>query len=282
MSETPSLTGKVAFVTGAGRPRGIGRAAAIELARAGADVVVTDLARPGPRVAGIPTVAEDDAGLQDAVAEIESMGRRPMAFPLDVTAEDEVIEVIDVVQAEFGGIDILFNNAGTPLGVRPFLDLDDAAWEHSWQVHVMGMVYTCRAAIPVMQRRGGGVIINNSSASGLRALPGYAAYTATKHAVVGLTKTLALEFGADGIRAVSICPGEVDTDMTDIGMVLAAEHFGVDPDQQESLAPIATIALRRRGQASEIGKVVAWLASDGASYVSGNSMLIDGALMEGI
>ncbi len=280
MSE--SLTGKVAVVTGAGRPRGIGRAAAIELARAGADVVVTDLARPGPRVAGIPTVAEDEEGLQDAVTEIESMGRRGKAFPLDVTAEADVVEVIDRVQAEFGGVDILFNNAGTPVGVKPFLELDNEAWDLSWKVHVMGMVYTSRAVIPLMRERGGGVIINNSSASGLRALPGYAAYTATKHAVIGLTKTLALDFGVDGIRAVSICPGDIDTDMTDLGMALAVEHFGVDPDQQESLAPIDTIALRRRGQASEIGKVVAWLASDGASYVSGNSMLIDGALMEGI
>jgi 3-oxoacyl-[acyl-carrier protein] reductase len=275
------LEGKVAFVTGAGRPRGIGRAAAVELAKAGADVVVTDLARPGPKIGGVPTVAEDDTGLRDAVAEITSLGRRSIAIPLDVTSEEEVTAAVEATVAQFGGIDILFNNAGTAAGVKPFMELSTSDWQISWDVHVMGMVYTCRTVVPVMQQRGGGVIVNNSSASGLRALPGYGAYTATKHAVIGLTKTLALEFGADGIRAVSICPGDIDTDMTDIGMALAVEYGGVDPAEQESLAPIDTIGLRRRGQAAEVGRVVAWLASDGASYVSGNSMLIDGALMEG-
>ena len=281
MTAAHSLDGKVALVTGAGRPRGIGRAAAIELARAGADVIVTDLARPGPRIAGIPAVAEDDTGLHEAAAEIVSLGRRSLALPLDVTNEADVVAAVDAAGAQFGSIDILFNNAGTAVGVKPFMELSTHDWETSWQVHVMAMVYTCRAVVPIMQQRGGGVIINNSSASGLRALPGYGAYTATKHAVIGLTKTLALEFGAAGIRAVSICPGDIDTDMTDIGMALAVEYGGVDPAEQASLAPIDTIGLRRRGQPEEVGRVVAWLASDGASYISGNSMLIDGALMEG-
>lgn len=281
MTAAHSLDGKVAFVTGAGRRRGIGRAAAVELARAGADVIVTDLARPGPRIAGIPTVAEDDTGLQEAAAEIVALGRRSLALPLDVTNEADVIAAVDTAVARFGGIDILFNNAGTAVGVKPFMELSRSDWETSWQVHVMAMVYTCRAVVPIMQRRGGGVIINNSSASGLRALPGYGAYTATKHAVIGLTKTLALEFGAAGIRAVSVCPGDIDTDMTDIGMALAVEYGGVDPAEQTSLAPLDTIGLRRRGRPEEVGRVVAWLASDGASYISGDSMLIDGALMEG-
>lgn len=276
------LAGKVGFVTGAGRSRGIGRAAAVELARAGADVVVTDIARPGPRVAGYPTVAEDDRGLQAAVGEIEALGRNALALSLDVTSEAEVSAAIDQTVAAMGGIDVLFNNAGTPVGVKPFLEQTDDDWNLSWEVHVMGMVYTSRAVIPIMKERGGGVIINNSSASGLRVLPGYAAYTATKHAVIGLTKTLALEFGVDGIRAVSICPGDIDTNMTDVGMALSVEHFGVDLQDQESLAPLETIGLRRRGTPEEIGRVVAWLASDAASYVTGNAMLIDGALMEGI
>jgi NAD(P)-dependent dehydrogenase (short-subunit alcohol dehydrogenase family) len=245
-------------------------------------VIVTDIARPGPRIAGLPTVAEDEAGLIEAVEEIRELGRRATWLSLDVTDATEVLDVVDSVASEFDGIDILFNNAGTPVGVKPFLDLSNDDWRTSWDVHVMGMVYTCRAAIPLMRQRGGGVIINNSSASGLQALPGYAAYTATKHAVIGLTKTIALEFGVDNIRAVSICPGDIDTDMTDIGMALAVEYFGADPDHQESLAPIDAIALRRRGEAEDVGKVVAWLASDAASYVNGNSMLIDGALMEGL
>ena len=276
------LTGKVALITGAGRPRGIGRASAIEFARAGADVVVTDIARPGPRIEGLATVAEDDKGLHDAVAEIESLGRRGLAIALDVTDEAEVNAAVGEALAAFGRIDVLFNNAGTPVGVKPFLDLSSDDWMHSWAVHVMGCVHMCRVVIPTMQATGGGVIINNSSASGLRALPDYGAYTATKHALIGLTKTLALEFGPDGIRAVAICPGDIATDTADLGMEILAAQSGVEVAELESLAPLDTIALRRRGEAVEVGRLVAWLASSGASYVSGNAMLIDGALMEGL
>lgn len=270
------------MVTGAGRPRGIGRAAAIALARAGADVVVTDLAAPGPKIAGMSTVAEDTSGLEDAVAEIESLGRKGVSIACDVTDEQSVQATVDTAIAEFGTIDVLFNNAGTPTGVKPFLQLSNDDWETSWGVNVMGIVYMCRAVIPVMQRNGGGSIINNSSASGLRALPDYSAYTATKHAVIGLSKTLALEFGSDGIRVNAICPGDIDTDMTDVGMALAVEYMGVDPDTQESLAPLDTISLRRRGSPGEVGRVVAWLASEDASYVTGASLAIDGGLMEGM
>ena len=277
-----SLEGKVAYVTGAGRPRGIGRAAAIELARAGADVVVSDLARPGPRIGGLPTVAEDDVGLHEAVAEIEAFGQRGRAVALDVTDEDEVRSAVAMATEHFGGIDVLFNNAGTPVGVKPFMDLSTDDWMRSWGVHVMGCVFMCRAVIPVMRARGGGAIINNSSASGLRALPDYAGYTATKHALIGLTKTLALEFGPDGIRAVAICPGDIATDMADLGIVLASQEAGIDASERESLAPLDTIGLRRRGQPEEVGRLVAWLASDDASYLTGNAMLVDGALMEGL
>ncbi|MFW2339510.1 MAG: SDR family NAD(P)-dependent oxidoreductase [Acidimicrobiia bacterium] len=278
----PDLTGKVAIVTGAGRPRGIGRAAAIALARAGANVVVTDLAAPGPKVAGLATVAEDASGLQDAVVEIESLGRKGFPISCDITDEQSVHELVDAAVAEFGRIDVLFNNAGTPVGVKPFLQLSNDDWATSWEVNVMGIVFMCRAVIPVMQRNGGGSIINNSSASGLRALPDYSAYTATKHAVIGLSKTLALEYGRDGIRVNAICPGDIDTDMTDVGMALAVEFMGVDPKAQESLAPLDAIALGRRGTADEIGRVVTWLASDEASYVTGSAQLIDGGLLEGM
>lgn len=278
----PDLAGKVAMVTGAGRSRGIGRAAAVALARAGADVVVTDLAAPGPRIAGLATVAEDTSGLQAAADEIESLGRKSLPIACDITDEQSVRDTVEAAVAEFGTIDALFNNAGTPVGVKPFLELSNDDWKTSWDVNVMGIVYMCRAVVPVMQRNGGGSIINNSSASGVRALPDFSAYTATKHAVVGLTKTLALEFGRDGIRVNAICPGDIDTDMTDVGMALAVEYMGVDPKQQESLAPLDSIALGRRGTAEEVGRVVTWLASEEASYVTGSAQLIDGGLLEGM
>jgi len=276
-----SLVGKVALVTGAGRPRGIGFATALALARAGADVVVTDLARPGEKVAGISAVAEDATGIAECVAQIEALGRQALGLPLDITSESEVAAVVSAAAERFGGIDVLFNNAGTPVGVAPFLELTSHQWALSWNVNVIGTVNVCRAVIPIMQGRGGGSIINNSSRSGLSALPNYAAYTATKHAVIGLTKTLALEFGSDGIRVNAICPGDIDTDMTDIGMALAGEQEGSIVGEG-SLSPLDTIALGRRGRPTDVADVVVWLASEQAAYVTGTALLVDGGLSEGI
>jgi len=276
-----SLVGKVALVTGAGRSRGIGFASALALARAGANVIVTDLARPGEKVAGISAVAEDASGIAACVEEIEGFGGQALGLPLDITDEAEVADVVTAAVGHFGGIDILFNNAGTPAGVAPFLELTAHQWSISWDVNVIGTVNVCRAIIPVMQDRGGGSIINNSSRSGLRGLPNYAAYTATKHAVIGLTKTLALEFGADGIRVNAICPGDIDTDMTEIGMALAEEQEG-SVVGEGSLSPLDMIALGRRGRPTDVADVVVWLASEQASYVTGTALLVDGGLSEGI
>ena len=276
-----SLLGRVALVTGAGRSRGIGYATAIALARAGADVVVTDLARAGEKVAGVSAVAEDREGIDACVSEIEALGRRALGLPLDVTSESEAVEVVSAAVDRFGGIDIAFNNAGTPMGVAPFLELTPRQWAVSWEVNVMGTVNVCKAAIPVLLERGGGSIINNSSLSGLKGLPNYGAYTATKHAVVGLTRSMALEFGTRGIRVNTICPGDIETDMTDIGIALAREQEG-SVVGEVSLSPLDTIALRRRGLPADVADVVVWLASDAASYVTGAAIKVDGGLAEGI
>jgi len=276
-----SLQGKVALVTGAGRPRGIGYAAALAFSAAGADVVVTDLARPGEKMAGVATVAEDSSGIEACVAEIEGRGGRAIGLPLDITNEAEVGRAVAAAVDRFGGIDVAFNNAGTPIGVAPFLELAAHHWSVSWDVNVMGTVNVCKAVIPVMRERGGGAIINNSSMSGLNALPNYGAYTATKHAVIGLTKTLALEFGADGIRVNAVCPGDIETDMTDIGIALAGEQPG-SVVGEGSLSPLEMIALRRRGRPGDVADVVVWLASESAAYVTGVALPVDGALSEGI
>jgi NAD(P)-dependent dehydrogenase (short-subunit alcohol dehydrogenase family) len=278
-----NLDGKVAFITGAGRARGIGRASALALAAAGADVVITDLARPSDvTLAGMATTADDSSGLDEAVAEIEALGRRGLAIPLDVADESEVEAAVQSTLDTFGRIDILFNNAGTPIGAQPFLDLTNSDWDLSWNVNVMGIVYLCRHAIPVMQRQGGGSIINNSSLSGLRVVSSYAAYAATKHAVIGLTKALAADFGRDRIRANAVCPGDIDTQMGDIAMAIAAAELGVDIDELEAPAPLDVMAMGRRGQPEEVASVVAWLASDASSYVTGEAITVDGGWGEGI
>lgn len=276
---TQPLAGRVALVTGAGRDRGIGQAAAIELARRGADVVVTDLARPsGVSMAGLDTVAVDRSELDAVVTQIEDLGRRAVGIPLDVTNDAEAKSTVAASIAAFGTIDVLFNNAGTPLGAQPFLELTDRDWALSWNVNVMGIVNLCRYVIPVMRAGGGGSIINNSSLVGLKVLPGYAAYAATKAAAIALTKALALDFGADGIRVNAVCPGDIDTQMGDIARRLAeSEAPAIDPD-----VPVETIALERRGLPDDVAAVVAWLASEDAAYVTGAAIPVDGAMPQGL
>jgi 3-oxoacyl-[acyl-carrier protein] reductase len=280
---TRPLDGKVALVTGAGRERGIGGAAALVLARRGAAVVVTDLSRPSEAsMAGLSTVATDRTSLVALAEEIVDSGGRALAISLDVTNEDEARTAVGETVATFGRIDIVFNNAGTPLGAKPFLELGPRDWALSWGVNVMGIVNLCRHVLPVMQEQRSGSIINNSSLAGLKVLPGYAAYSATKAAVVGLTKALALDFGRYGIRVNAVCPGDIDTQMGDIARRLAAVSVGLEDIDLDEGVPVEQVALRRRGLPEDVADVVAWLASDDAGYVTGAAIPIDGAMPQGL
>jgi 3-oxoacyl-[acyl-carrier protein] reductase len=276
------LEGKVAIVTGAGRERGIGLASALELARRGAAVVLTDLARPAPELEmfGHSTVAEDTDVLEWAVAEITRMGGDSFAMAVDVRSDEEVRACVERTVDTFGSVDILFNNAGTGVGAQPVLDLDDNAWEQSWQINLYGMVRFSRAVIPLMQAASGGSIINNSSIAAIRVWPDFSAYAATKFAVVGLTKALALDFGSDGIRANAVCPGEIDTQMGDLAAELSIEAGLITPDQVGEPAP--AIALGRSGLGEDVAEVVAWLAGPGSRYVTGTAIPVDGAWAEGL
>jgi 3-oxoacyl-[acyl-carrier protein] reductase len=276
------LDGKVAIVTGAGRERGIGLASGLEMARRGAAVVLTDLARPAPELEmfGHSTVAEDMAVLERAVDEIQGMGGDSFAMAVDVRSEEEIRACVERTAETFGTVDILFNNAGTGIGAQPFFDLDDNVWEQSWGINVLGMVSFCRAVIPLMQDAGGGSIINNSSIAGLRVWPDFAAYSATKFAVIGLTKALALDFGGEGIRVNAVCPGEIDTQMGDLATELALEAGLITADQAGE--PTPAIALDRSGLGDDVAEVVAWLAGPGSRYVTGAAIPVDGAWPEGL
>ena len=173
------LQGKVAIVTGAGRPHGIGRSTALRLAEQGASVVVTDLCKKYEGDLQSYGVGDDFAQLEKVVGEVEARGANGMACTVDVNHREEIAACVDAACERFGGIDILFNNAGTAVGVGPFLAMTEEQWELSLSVNVTGIFHFCQLAIPKMMERGGGVIVNTSSMAGLGAgelMAGYNSY----------------------------------------------------------------------------------------------------------
>src|SRR5262245_15381658 len=189
------LTGKVALVTGAGR--GIGRAVALALAEAGAAVAI--LGRDMARLGGVR-------------AEIAEQGGTALALSCDVTDSAAVNQAFAAIHGQLGPIEILVNNAGITASVK-FTEIDDATWDRIMRVNATGPFYCCRAAVPNMLARRSGRIINIASYATLNGIPYSAAYSASKHALLGLTRSLALEVVRSNITANAICPGWVETEM---------------------------------------------------------------------
>jgi len=244
------MTGKVAIVTGAAHPRGIGAAIAKQLRSNGVIVVTTDLS---------------DADMD-----------------VDVTDPAQIDRCVESVIAEHGRIDILVNNAGVGVGSANFLEQKAEDLDLTFAVNVKGMVRFSQSVIPQMQSQGSGIIVNIASLSGLRAIPAIPpAYTASKFAVVGLTKAMALEFGSENIRVNAVCPGSVDTQMRSNVMELLAKEEGISVEEAEA-AENATIALGRPSSPDEIAAVVAFMCSDDAQYLSGAAIPVDGGMTGGL
>lgn len=276
------LAGKVAFVTGAGKARGMGAVTAATLASRGATVVLSDLCRARPELHwGALTIGDSREELERLAAEIRQAGGEAHAMAVDVTDRAQVEEALASCAQRFGSLDILFNNAGTVAGAGPFLEVSDADWGLSFAVNVQGMINTCRAAIPVMLARGGGAIVNNSSLLGITAVAGYSAYTTTKHAVIGLTKTIAAEFGSGGIRCNAICPGMIQTQMGVTEAEMMAREHGVSVAEAEQMMS-APAALRRCGTPEEVADVVAFLAGPGARFLTGLAVPVAGGFPMGL
>ena len=267
-----SLQGKVAIVSGASHPQGMGYAACRKLSAAGARVVVTD------RVVD----ERSQADLNARAAELCDAGGDAIAIAVDVTSRDQINACVKQVLDVYGSVDILFNNAGSPAGTGEFLTLSDSQWDISYQVNLKGVADFCQAVLPTMIGQGGGVIVNNASVAGLGAIAEMAPYVATKFAVVGLTKALAVEFGARGVRVNAVCPGMIWTQMGQ----QEVEHIReADESFEETKARLVNseiVPASRWGEAGEVADAVVFLASDAAGYVSGVALPVAGGMAPGL
>jgi NAD(P)-dependent dehydrogenase (short-subunit alcohol dehydrogenase family) len=240
-----------------GSAHGIGRATALRFASEGAHVAVIDL--------------RDDEGAEVARTCTEA-GRQSRYYHCDVTDPAEVTAVVERVAAELGPIDVLHANAGR-LRAGTALETDLDEWSRILAVNVTGMYLVVRAAVPVM-RQPGGAIVTTGSISGLFGEPALTAYTASKAAVVNMTRSLAIDLAAAGIRVNCVCPGWVDTGFNDPQF----EHDQLSADDITALIE-RTVPMRRQGEPEEMAAAVAFLASADASYITGQTLVVDGGLL---
>ena len=272
------LKDKVAIVTGASAAKGIGWATAVRLADAGAVVVVTDIAET-PGADG--RARSNAAALEKLVERLGSNGREAIAATVDVTDRRQIDACVERVCDAYGGIDILVNNAGTTVGARPFLELSSEHWDVSYQVNLKGAADFCQAVIPGLIDRGGGAIVNNASTAGLGAEPGFAAYNATKHGLIGLTKTIAAEFGPRNIRCNAVCPGLILTEMHIAAneRIARTENLTIEETMKRRYE---TVALRRVAEPREVADAIAYLVSPAASYITGVALPVAGGCPVGL
>lgn len=247
------MKGKIAIVTGGGS--GIGRATALELSQKGATVVVLDL---------------DEYGADKTCGTILQDGGEALTYTVDVTDKNQLEAVVAEVKKKFGSIDILINNAGIG-GELSFMEsYSDDSFEKVMDVNVRGVWYCMKAVLPIMRtQENGGAIVNVSSVAGIAAAPRMSAYAASKHAVIGLTRTAANEYGKHNIRVNAVCPTVIDTPMG---------RSYIDQDDAIVNVVKATIPMKRFGEAFEVAKTICWLAGDENSFVTGQAIAVDGGM----
>lgn len=243
------MEGKVVMVTGAAA--GIGLACAEAFAKAGATVVLVDIKEP-----------------KEQVEKLVSEGYKTVAYRCDVSNTQAVKEMVDWIVKRYGRLDAALNNAGIQTPQRPMAEITDDEFDRTVAVDLKGVWNCMRYEILQMLAQGGGAIVNTSSQGGVTGFPGQAAYIACKHAVIGLTRTAAIDYAAKGIRINAVCPGAIRTPM-------AEELIRRNPQVETDL--LRDIPAGRLGRSEEIANAVLWLCSPQASFVDGHALLVDGA-----
>ena len=247
MAGADRFTDRVAFITGAAS--GIGRAAAIAFATEGARVAILD--------------RSTDA-LRTVEASVKEAGGEVLAIACDVSSPDQVEDAIKQIVDRFGRLDIAFNNAGVENKAAPVHEIDLAEWDRIIGINLRGTFLCMKHELAQMVKQGGGVVVNTSSGAGIRGVAGGAAYAASKHAIIGLTRSAALDYAKQNIRVNAVLPGNIETPMMD-------RFTGGDIQKAIGLEPVG-----RLGKPEEIAEAVLWMASDLGGFVTGAATVIDG------
>jgi len=243
---------QVIIVTGASA--GIGKATAVEFAARGASLILAD---------------RNEKGGQALTEELVSQGAIASFHPVDVSSLASVETLFDFCINKYNRLDHLINNAGIASDLCFFEAITDEDWHRVMAINQTGVFYGMRAALKIMREQGNGSIVNTASAAGIGAAPRMGAYAASKHAVIGMTKTAAHEYGKFNIRVNAVCPSVIDTEMGTGGLT----H---DPKLYKMME--MAVPMKRFGKASEVAKTICWLSSDEASYLNGVALSVDGGL----
>jgi NAD(P)-dependent dehydrogenase (short-subunit alcohol dehydrogenase family) len=250
------FAGKVAFVTGAGS--GIGRATATAFAAEGADIALADI---------------DSAGNEETAHIVAEHGGRVLAVECDVTSSSDVKTAVERTVQELGRLDVAFNNAGIEQPPTTLVDTTEDDWSRLLDIDLRSAFLCMKYEIPAMLEHGGGSIVNTSSGAGVIGIRGQAAYVAAKHGLIGLTKSAALEYAAQGVRVNAICPGIIETPMMH-------RFSGGTPEGRARVIDQEPVG--RMGSPEEIASAVLWLSSDLGAFATGHAMVIDGGQTVGI